>query len=85
MKRDWKHTRYRAALVLGVLAVFVVTYFVLSAVVRYAEDSMKEGIARMERRVGEEAPDFSLRTFDDDVLTLSEHRGKPVLLYFWAY
>lgn len=31
------------------------------------------------------APDFSLRTFDGDTFTLSEHRGElPVVLNFWA-
>jgi peroxiredoxin len=33
---------------------------------------------------GEEAPDFALQTMDGTQMTLSEHRGKPVLLAFWA-
>ncbi len=30
------------------------------------------------------APAFSLRTLDGKVATLSEHRGRSVLVYFWA-
>jgi cytochrome c biogenesis protein CcmG/thiol:disulfide interchange protein DsbE len=33
---------------------------------------------------GEKAPDFNLHTFDGQTLTLSELRGKVVLVNFWA-
>lgn len=34
--------------------------------------------------VGFEAPDFSLQTINGELVTLSELRGQPVLLNFWA-
>jgi peroxiredoxin len=33
---------------------------------------------------GELAPDFSLQTVDGTTVRLSEERGKPIMLYFWA-
>jgi cytochrome oxidase Cu insertion factor (SCO1/SenC/PrrC family) len=30
------------------------------------------------------APAFSLKTIDGKTTALTEHRGRPVLLYFWA-
>ncbi|SDM65178.1 Peroxiredoxin [Geoalkalibacter ferrihydriticus] len=35
-------------------------------------------------RVGTVAPDFTLRTYDGDTVTLSHLRGKVVLINFWA-
>jgi thiol-disulfide isomerase/thioredoxin len=35
-------------------------------------------------RVGEQAPDFALRTLDGNVVRLSDLRGKVVLVNFWA-
>lgn len=34
--------------------------------------------------VGRPAPDFSLPTLDGGTFRLSDHRGKPVVLNFWA-
>ncbi len=34
--------------------------------------------------VGRAAPNFTLRTLDDEVITLSDFRGQPVVLNFWA-
>jgi cytochrome c biogenesis protein CcmG/thiol:disulfide interchange protein DsbE len=34
--------------------------------------------------VGSAAPDFTLRTLDGGIVTLSELRGRPVLINFWA-
>ena len=31
------------------------------------------------------APDFALRTLDGDTVRLSDFRGQPVVLAFWAY
>ena len=30
------------------------------------------------------APSFSLKALDGKAAALAEHRGRPVLLYFWA-
>ncbi len=35
-------------------------------------------------RVGDAAPDFTLKTFDGKAVSLSDYRGKPVVLNFWA-
>lgn len=35
-------------------------------------------------QVGETAPDFTLETLQGETTTLSEHRGKQVILNFWA-
>lgn len=35
-------------------------------------------------QVGEPAPDFTVATVDDKPLKLSDFRGKPVILNFWA-
>jgi len=35
-------------------------------------------------RVGDAAPDFTLKTFDGKTVSLSDYRGKPVVLNFWA-
>jgi len=34
--------------------------------------------------VGSPAPDFTLRLFNGESITLSSLKGKPVLLNFWA-
>ena len=36
-------------------------------------------------RVGKPAPDFTLRLFDGQSVTLSSLKGKPVLVNFWNY
>lgn len=35
-------------------------------------------------RVGSPAPDFTLRLFNGETVTLSSLKGKPVLVNFWA-
>ena len=35
-------------------------------------------------RVGEQAPDFTLRALDGSPVGLSDYRGKKVVLFFWA-
>lgn len=35
-------------------------------------------------KIGERAPDFQVETLDGDTIALSELRGQPVLLNFWA-
>jgi peroxiredoxin len=45
---------------------------------------LPEGVSTGGPRKGEPAPDFTLRTFDGDSVSLSDYRGKPVVLNFWA-
>lgn len=35
-------------------------------------------------KVGDEAPDFTLKTLDGKTVKLSDYRGTPVVLNFWA-
>jgi len=35
-------------------------------------------------RTGDEAPDFALKTLSGDLFRLADHRGKVVVLNFWA-
>ncbi len=35
-------------------------------------------------KIGHPAPDFTLRLFDGQSVTLSSLKGKPVLMNFWA-
>ncbi len=35
-------------------------------------------------QVGKPAPDFALRSLDDQVVTLNAFRGKPIIVNFWA-
>ena len=35
-------------------------------------------------RVGEDAPDFTLQTFEGEPFTLSDHRGEVVVVNFWG-
>ena len=35
-------------------------------------------------KVGDEAPDFTLETLDGKTVSLSDYRGTPVVLNFWA-
>lgn len=34
---------------------------------------------------GKVAPDFTLKDLENQDITLSDYRGKPVILAFWAY
>ena len=34
--------------------------------------------------VGDEAPDFELRSLDGDTVNLSDYRGKKTILFMWA-
>ena len=38
-----------------------------------------------QRLIGKPAPDFALLALDGETVRLSDSRGKPVLLAFWAY
>jgi peroxiredoxin len=42
------------------------------------------GAAIQSPAIGKQAPDFTLETADGRTLRLSEQRGKPVLINFWA-
>ncbi len=35
-------------------------------------------------KVGDEAPDFTLRSLDGDEVSLSDYRGKKLVMFMWA-
>lgn len=43
------------------------------------------GCASPAIKVGDHAPDFQLSSLDGRTVKLSDFRGKPILLSFWAY
>jgi len=43
-----------------------------------------EPSAPLEAQVGESAPDFQLQNLDGQAISLSDFRGSPVLINFWA-
>ena len=55
-------------------AVGLVVVFLLLGLLNAFETQPKDGVA----------PDFTLETYDGDVLTLSDYRGQVVVLNFWA-
>lgn len=63
----------------GKAAIWTAVIAVL-AIVAMRMDTTTQGRVQ----IGELAPDFTLYTFDGEVITLSELRGKVVLINFWA-
>ncbi len=44
----------------------------------------KKGTAKIVALEGKTAPDFTLQLYDGGSLTLSELKGRPVMVHFWA-
>jgi cytochrome oxidase Cu insertion factor (SCO1/SenC/PrrC family) len=55
-----------------------------SIVLTFGVGLMAAGCGGPQMRPGTTAPDFSLTTLDGRKVSLSDYRGKPVLLVFWA-
>jgi peroxiredoxin len=78
-------------LVVGLIAVVVVAVIaVVTVVVATGSDDaatgkgLKEVAQPNSAKVGERAPDFEIAGVDGGTVRLSEFRGKPVVLNFWA-
>ena len=69
-----------------VLAVGVVTWVVVagSSDSDSASTVVPAGVVDGGPRVGDRAPDFTLKTLDGKTVSLSDYAGKPVVLNFWA-
>ena len=74
-------TRWRIAAI-GASAVVVVAFLALMAwgILNNESVTSRSGILR----VGKPAPDFILPLFGGGELALSEYRGRPVVINFWA-
>jgi cytochrome oxidase Cu insertion factor (SCO1/SenC/PrrC family) len=57
--------------------VFLITFIFFSTSILVACGSSEGTLA-----VGDTAPDFSLTTADNSVVSINDYSGKPVLLYF---
>ncbi len=57
------------------LFIYSVFFVVLSLFLPYVTEALS---------VGQEAPSFTLQLFDGKTLSLSELKGKSVILNFWA-
>ena len=67
-----KSRSYRLAL--GTLALVLITFVVIQGCANNAPDS----------GIGHQAPDFTLRDLDGNLVRLSDLRGKAVFINFWA-
>jgi cytochrome c biogenesis protein CcmG/thiol:disulfide interchange protein DsbE len=74
-------SRWTTWAVVGGLAVAI---GVVIAVVAFQSGSKVGPGASGTAHVGSPAPDFTLRLFNGESITLSSLKGKPVLLNFWA-
>jgi cytochrome c biogenesis protein CcmG/thiol:disulfide interchange protein DsbE len=82
----------RARWILAGIAVVVVLVVggITWAVVADSDDGgsssavVPDGVVTGGPRVGDRAPDFTLKTFDGKAVSLSDYAGKPVVLNFWA-
>jgi cytochrome c biogenesis protein CcmG/thiol:disulfide interchange protein DsbE len=81
----------RARLVVALIAIVVVAVIaVVTVVVVSGKDDPPSGSGPHEvpaansAMVGEVAPDFAIKGLDGGTVRLSDYRGKPVVLNFWA-
>lgn len=75
-------TRGVGRICLGLVPVMVA----VAALAGCSRSGRRESGARpaVVRGIGDRAVDFTIRTFNDGVFTLSSHAGRPVLINFWA-
>jgi peroxiredoxin len=74
-------TRTRWSILIIVVFLVGVTWIFVN---RLPSDAVAAGALPPAPTVGHPAPDFTLTSLDGSVFTLSELRGKPVVLNFWA-
>jgi len=87
-----RRKRRLSSIVMKLLAAVSLSSFVISLGLVWSPDSWAEspqlqkrpGFERGVVQVGDEAPNFTLRDLTGNVVSLSQLRGKVVLLNFWA-
>jgi thiol-disulfide isomerase/thioredoxin len=84
-RNPWK-VAFLLAVVLPVVSVFALCICGTAAIwgVGTFAEAASTGGPLSDVREGEIAPDFTLETLDGESVTLSEYRGTPVLVNFWA-
>jgi cytochrome c biogenesis protein CcmG, thiol:disulfide interchange protein DsbE len=63
------------------LAIIALIGVVLLLVVAFSMKLIKDGLSQVQGGI---APDFSIKTYDGNQFTLSQQRGKVVIVNFWA-
>jgi cytochrome c biogenesis protein CcmG/thiol:disulfide interchange protein DsbE len=63
------------------LVIVALVAVVLLLVVAFSMKMIKDGLSQVQGGV---APDFSIKTYDGNQFTLSQQRGKVVIVNFWA-
>ncbi len=64
--------------------IFIAIYIVLIPSFIWAQSEFSANLGIVEPRTIKQAPDFALQTLDGQTVKLSDFKGKPVLLNFWA-
>ena len=66
------------------IIVSIAVYFVLAPCFIWAQSEFPADLGIVEPRTIKQAPDFALKTLDGQTAKLSDFKGKPILLNFWA-
>ncbi len=77
-----KTKSYKLLLILGSTGLFLA--ILLAALLLTRGDATKDFLPKATIDTQEPAPDFRLELFDGSYFQLSEHKGKPVLINFFA-
>lgn len=80
IQNRWKKSVSYVVLIAMALAIGVI----VAPRVFPLEESPQETVLPSSPLVGKPAPDFSLTTLDGAEVSLSQYRGQPVLINFWA-
>jgi len=73
---------YKFFLIVSITGIFLA--IVLAGLLLTRGDATRDFLTRSTIEAKEPAPDFSLELFDGSTFRLSEHRGKPILINFFA-
>lgn len=73
---------YKLFLFVGVTGIFLAVTLVGLLLTR--GDATRDFLAKSAMEAREPAPDFSLELFDGSTFRLSDHKGKPILINFFA-
>ncbi len=73
---------YKLFLIVGITGIFIA--IALAGLLLTRGDATKEFLAKSAIEAKQPAPDFSLELFDGSTFLLSDHKGKPILINFFA-
>ncbi len=67
--------------IISLILIAMIAWAVIDFLVDNNEDNEAENVGL---EIGNVAPDFELQTLTGDTIRLSDYRGEPVMLNFWA-